>query len=258
MAVTARDICQDALFELRALAPDTDSTDERLTQFVLSRLNQLVDQWNATRELVYCQIIQDFTFTPAKQDYTIGPSTNIPAPDFAVAGNRPVSIEKANLVINNVSPTVTQNIHIRSYQWWMGLTVQAITTNYPTDLYYEPNWPLGILHFWPVPTLNYGLQMTYRVVLPSFGVNTAFSMPPGYQKALTLTLAEDIAPALGATALSSFPQTVKKAAEARNQIGVNNDYVPNLVTQDSGMPSSTGYRNTFNYRTGMLMPPARN
>ena len=128
---------------------------------------------------------------------------------------------------------------------------------FPTDLYYEPNWPLGVLHFWPVPNTNYGLELTYRVVLPEFQMTTVFSMPPGYRKALTLTLAEDVAGPLGATALSSFQKTVEKAMDARNQIGINNDFVPSLTTQDSGMPNNRGFRSNFNYRTGRWnMPPA--
>ena len=109
MPITARDICQDALYELRALAPDTDVIDERLGTFVLSRLNQLVDLWNATRELVYCQVFQSFTFVPAQADYTIGPASE--TPDFVVTGNRPVVIDGANVILNNVSPAVQQRHH---------------------------------------------------------------------------------------------------------------------------------------------------
>ena len=256
MPVTARDICQDALYEIRALAPDTDTIDERLGTFVLSRLNTLVDLWNATRELVFCQVFQSFTFIPAQQDYSIGP-TAVSPPDFVVTGNRPVVIDGANVLLNNVSPVVSNGINIRDYQWWLGLSVRDISTTFPTDLYYEPNWPNGILHFWPVPDTNYGLELTYRTVLSSFEMNTEFSMPPGYRQALSLTLAETIAPALGATALSSFPQTREKASEARAQIGINNDFIPSLMTQDSGMPNNRGFRSNFNYRTGMNMPPAR-
>lgn len=256
MPVTARDICQDALYEIRALAPDTDTIEERLGAFVLSRLNQLVDQWNATRELVFCQLFESFLFIGGQQDYTIGPTDTIP-PDFVVTGNRPVVIDGANILLNNVDPVVSNGINLRDYQWWLGLPVRGISTSFPTDLYYEPNWPNGILHFWPVPDTAYGLELTYRTVLSQFEMNTAFSMPPGYQKALTLTLAENIAPALGATALSSFGQTKQAASLARVQIGINNDFVPTIATQDSGMPGNYGYRTSFNYLTGMNRPPSR-
>jgi hypothetical protein len=65
-----------------------------------------------------------------------------------------------------------------------------------------------------------------------------------------LTLAEDIAPGMGAGGLSSLPQTMKKAREARNRIFINNDLTPELTTQDSGMPSQNRNRCTFNYRSG--------
>jgi hypothetical protein len=246
-SVSARVLCTDALLEVQSVSVG-ESVQTSLMAFAISRLQQLVDNWNAQREAVFSEEFPEFTFIANQQDYTIGPD----AADFTVSV-RPVSIEGGNVLLDNVSPVVQNSIQMRDWQWWLGLNVRAVNTTFPTDCYYEPGWPNGVLHFWPKPTTAYGLQLAVRKVLDAVDVNSTINLPPGYQNALMLTLAEDIAPGLGAAGLASMPQTMKKAREARNRIFINNDFTPSLTTQDTGMPSNNRNRCTFNYRTGMDM-----
>lgn len=216
--------------------------------FFLGRLNQLIDNWNAQREAIVAEEFLTFTFVANQQDYEIGPT----AADFTVT-SRPVSIEGANVLLDNVSPVVSNPIVMRDYQWWLDLTVRAVSTTFPTDCYYEPSYPNGVLHFWPKPTTPYGLEIAVRQVLAQTTINGQLVLPPGYQNALMLTLAEDCAPAYGALALGSLPLTREKARQARNRIFINNDLTPRLTTQDAGMPSNNRNRCTFNYRSGLDM-----
>jgi hypothetical protein len=243
-SVSIRTLIIDSLLEIGAYSPQT-APPIKDVEFCLGRLNQIVDNWNATREAIYAEVVLPFTFISSQQDYTIGPS----AADFTVT-QRPVSIESACVVLTNVIPNVRNGITMRDYQWWDGLTVQAVTTTFPTDLYYEPNWPNGILHFWPTPDTPYGLELTTRKTLDEVTINDTFSMPPGYLNAVMLTLAEDISSTFGRT-LS--PTTIEKARAARHRIFMNNDFTPSLVTQDAGMPSNSRNRCSFNYRTGLDM-----
>lgn len=248
MPDTVRDIITDSLVELGAYDPG-EAPSARLFEFALSRYNQIIDNWNAQREAVYAETFLEFTFIPGTQEYTIGPESA----DFTVA-QRPVSVEGANVLLNNTSPTVKNPITMRDYQFWQNLVVQEVTTTFPTDCWYEANWPNGILHFWPKPTTDYGLQLTVRQVLSAVTVNTTFAMPPGYRNAIMLTLAEDLSPALGK---DLSPVTMQKAREARNRIFINNDWTPTLQTFDSGMPSNGRNRSSFNYRTGLDMQTSR-
>ncbi len=163
----------------------------------------------------------------------------------ALTGN-----DGANVILTNVNPTVSNPIAIHDYQWWMSLSVRDITTTFPTDLYYEPSWPDGILHFWPVPNTDYGLQLITRLVLADVSINDAINLPPGYHNALMLTLAEDTASSFGQ---SVAPKIEQKAIEARARIFRNNDFHPRISTQDAGMPSNHRNRATFNYKTGLDM-----
>jgi hypothetical protein len=243
-SVTARVLCTDALLEIQSISQGEAVRPENMA-FAVGRLQQLIDNWNAQREAVFSEEFPEFTFIPDQQDYTIGPT----AADFTVTV-RPVSIEGGNVLLNLQTPVVQNPIMMRDWQWWLGLNVRAITTTFPTDCYYEPGWPNGTLHFWPKPTTAYGLQLAVRKVLDEVTVNSTINLPPGYQNALMLTLAEDIAPGMGAAGIASLPQTMKKAREARNRIFINNDLTPELTTQDSGMPSQNRNRCTFNYRSG--------
>jgi hypothetical protein len=246
-SVTVRALCTDSLLEIQSISQGEAVRPENMA-FAVGRLRQLIDNWNAQREAIFSEEFPEFTFIADQQDYTIGPT---PA-DFVVT-TRPVSIDGGNVLLDTQNPVVQTPITMRDWQWWLGLTVRTVTTTFPTDCYYEPGWPNGTLHFWPKPTTAYGLQLAVRGVIDDVTVNSSINLPPGYQNALMLTLAEDIAPGMGAAGMASLPQTMKKAREARNRIFINNDFTPSLMTQDSGMPSPNRNRCTWNYRTGLDM-----
>lgn len=246
MSIAVASIILDSLRELGIYQPG-QALSAADGDFGLTRLNQLFDNWNAQKEAVWVEEFKTFTFVPNQQDYTIGPS----GADFTVANNRPVDIDGGNVLLNNVSPVVSNPLNVRDYQWWLNLTVRAVTTTFPTDVYYEPGWPNGTLHFWPKPTAAYGLELVMRNTLATVTITQSVTMPPGYQNAIMLTLAEDIAAAY--TGAEAPAPTVKKAQQARARIYRNNDFTPRITTQDAGMPSTDRNRSAFNYRTGLNM-----
>lgn len=249
MSVPVLTVVKDALYELGALdlavAPDGD-----ITAFVIGRANRLIDSWNAVREAVYAVTMTTYTITPNLQPHTIGPSGAT-----WTATVRPVDPEGFNVILNNVTPTVRRPLNIRDYQWWMSLPVQGVSTPFPTDVYYDPAWPLGKCYFWPVPTTAYQIEIITRIVLSEVTATDTYTMPPGYQEAFTLTLSEDLAASLG----RAVPDDVtKRAAKARGRVFANNGVPHRLVTADSGIPQSgSGTRAVFNYRTGTNIPSSR-
>jgi len=86
--------------------------------------------------------------------------------------------------------------------------------------------------------------------LSALTLTTTFSMPQGYQNAIVLTLAEDLAAPFRADA-TYVGQLTGKAAKARAVIFSNNRTPPNISTQDSGMPTCSG--GSWNFRTGELI-----
>lgn len=239
--LTGRDLVTDALLEINVY----DALDEPSPQdaaFVLRKLNRILDNWNAERPGVYAEQFQSYTLTPALSPHTIGPSGTF------VVTQRPVTVEGATLVLNTAnSPQV--GIRLRDRGWYQSLSIPSLSTQMPTDLYYEPAWPNGNLYFYPVPSAAYHVILWTRIVLASLGLNDAFTLPPGYQDAITLTLAEDIAPTFEKPVA---PSLARKAMEARARIFSNNIEIPLLSTQDSGMPTSGGGggRGNKTYYTG--------
>ena len=177
--------------------------------------------------------------------HTIGPSSAT----WTVT-QRPVSIDGANIVLNTTSPATYVPLTLRDYQWWLAQRVPGVTTTLPTDLYYAPGWQNGSVYLWPVPTVAYDIQLMTRQLLASVALSDTFTQPPAYRKALTLTLAEELAPTFSVQVPT---QTAKGAREARASLEANNAPPVGIVTNDAGMPSSesVGVRNTWNYYTGM-------
>lgn len=242
MAVTGLTIITDALVECGVHDPvETPSAED--TTFALRKLNRLINNWNAEREAVYASTFLTFTLTPSLSPHTIGPT----GATWTVT-QRPVSLEAAHLVLAGSSPVAQIPIRVRDAAWWSTVSVQALTSTIPTDVYYDPAWVNGNLYFWPVPTAAHSVQLWVRAVLAEYALATTFSLPPGYQDAITLTLAEEIGPAFHAP---PSLVTIQSAKAARARIFSKNTTAPPLTTRDAGMPGGgSGRAGYFNYRSG--------
>ncbi len=249
MAETFRDIVVDSMRELVILQP-TEQPSAADAQWVLSKLVRLFDNWNAYRPAVFCQVFTPFTFIPSQGTYTIGPT----GADLTMT-IRPVTLDGVNVILDNVNPPVRNPINVRDWQWWQNQTVQTIRATFPTDCYYKPDWPIGSISFWPIPTLAYQFELITRTLITeAITLNDVFSMPPGYRDAATLTLAESIAPSFERNVSADLS---RMAREARARIFANNDFSGRLATKDAGMDTGASGMSTFNYRTGLSMPSNR-
>jgi hypothetical protein len=224
------DIVTEALAEIGVVAGgESASADD--ADYALKKANRLLDRWNAERQAVYCDTFTSYVLTPNLAPHTIGPSGTL------TATVRPVDIPAANLVVTTSTPNDRTPLNIRDSAWWMANSVRAITSPIPTDLFYRPNWPNGELNLWPVPTAAYSLEIQTRVLLSAtVALTTTFTLPPGYQDAITLSLAEECCTgAFGRPMPDGLPQ---RAAKARGIVWANNDEPPYLRTADAGMASS--------------------
>lgn len=237
MAYTVRNLLTETFRDITILAVG-ETLEPAQEEDGLAKLVRLFDNWNAERAGVYANRLVTYTLTPDLNPHTIGPT----AATFTVT-QRPVSIEWANLVISDVH----YPLNIRGSQWWAALLLPELSTNLPTDLHYEPDWPNGNLYLYPVPTSAYGLELMTRVVLADLALDDTVSLPPGYRDAIILTLGEMLA--------LTYPQAVanpEAAAKARARIFANNDELPPLLTRDAGLPGGRG--RWFDYKSGVMRP----
>lgn len=209
-------------------------------QFALSKLRQLLNNWNAERAKVWCDVFASFTLVPSLSPHTIGPGGT-----FATV-IRPVSIDGVSLNLNTNTPTTYVPIDLIDGQMYEALSSPGIATSIPTAVYYEEDWPLGKLFFYPVPNFAYPVRFRYRTLLADeVDLGDSLDFPPGYQDAVTGTLTEMIADATGRAVPA---QTAKLAREARARIGANNVDVPVLDLQDGQQRRGNGMT-TFNYHS---------
>lgn len=246
MSILVTTLIKDALLELGVVRPaETPTADQSVVS--LRILNRILDDWNADERAVYNVSFQEYTFIPDQQLHTIGPAAS--SPDFTYT-IRPERIVGANVLLNTTTPTVKVPINIRDDSWWLSLPVPSIETAFPTDLYYSPEWPLGKIYFWPIPSTAYGVQLELYAILSSVLIGDTINLPPGYQSALTLSLAEELVNIQGCNP-AIVGSILGRAGKARARIFDVNDDPPKIQTQDSGMPQVSVNRATFNYRTGL-------
>lgn len=239
MSTSVSDFLTAALAEIRAVrAGDVPSPEDMA--LALALFNELLDSLNQQGRALYTVGFSTFTLTPALQPHTIGVAGN--SPTFTVATSRPMAIHGANLILAN---NIRTSLRLRDDEWWLNVRARSVVSAVPTDLYYSPDYPNGSLYLWPVPTTAYGIELETATLLAAVALADTFTLPPGYQRMLRLTLAEDLAPAFGQTV---NPSTAERARQARMVVFAGNVAAPTGHTRDGGMPGVRGGR--FNYLTG--------
>ncbi len=232
-------VVKESLSELNVIQAGA-SIPNSISTIVLSKLNQIIDRWNAQRSKIWCETFHSFTLTPSLSPHTIGPSGATWTTPI-----RPVSLEGCFLDLQGTNPPTYTRIDIIDYQAYQALSVPLISTAIPTAVYLEEDWPNGKLFFYPVPNAAYPVRLTFRTTIGVVTLADNLDMPPGYQTAMTLTLSEDSATFLG----RAVPlKTSQGAAAARALIGANNTPIPLLDLRD-GQQERKGVMTDFNYHS---------
>lgn len=244
---TILNIIEDALLEIGAYGPgDLPVTGSDAT-LAMRIINRELDAWAALKRFVWVYIFQVFTLTPGHFPNLIGPG--LAAPDFAWP-IRPPRIPGAALILNSSTPNVDLPITMRDKDWWQNQRVKTLSTNVPTDCYYEKDFPNGALNFWPVPATGYGVRLQLPTPILQFALpfDSPFSMPPGYKKALVLTAALRFCRPWGRPIPDGL---AADAAQARADVFSNNIKSPRIASADiGGSGGSGGRRSGFNYYSG--------
>lgn len=195
---TALDLIKLSLAKCRVLGTGDILNDED-SRLSLDTLNLMLDSWSLDRLFVYVEELQTFQ-TTSQQVYTIGPGG-----DFNTA--RPFQLVSAYAQVNMVSYPIEILDNGEQYD---NIQIKSLATPWPQAVWYEPTYPIGKLHFWPVGSAEVKLRFT--TPLQQFAtLTTAVALPPGYKKAIVDALAVELAQAFN-TEIS--PLVVQSATNA--------------------------------------------
>lgn len=178
MADTSRILIQDTLEKMKVYAPGVamNAADGALG---LAEMNQMLDQWSNQSLTCFANIEQSFPMVIGKNSYTIGTGGDINL-------TRPLSIltgpGAARLTDTN-NDRYEMNV-IEQDQWnQIGLLTE--TSTLPDTLFYDPQYPLGVINIFPTPASTYTVTVDSRLQLSQMNnLDTAFSLPPGYSAAI--------------------------------------------------------------------------
>jgi hypothetical protein len=208
---TARTMIQDAFEMLRIYAAGEDASQPDMAR-ALSILNDMNDSWSNESLACFTWLTQTFTLIPNKFQYTVG---GIGAD---ITGPRPLRVSDAPgaayLLDQNLNRYLIDVVDQLKWNW---TTTAVADSNLPDHLFYDPQFPLGIINLWPTPTTGYTCSfLSYQQLTDFQTLDTDVGFPPGYKLAYTANLAVSMKPYFKDAALD--PSTVKAASESKANI----------------------------------------
>jgi acyl carrier protein len=125
---------------------------------------------------------------------------------------------------------------IESREDWSQVSIKDLKSM-PSAVFYDSSYPVGRLHFWPVPIANdYELHLVLKTTLPGYeGLDDPLNMPPEYTAAIIDNLACRIIVASGGQISRELAGQARASLEV---VKMTNAQIPLL-----GMPAAlTHYR----------------
>lgn len=157
------------------------------TQDIWALLQWMLQEWARKRWLIYALVTFNVTSTGA-QSYTLGPGGNI---DTGVNSFRPDKIESAFLrqLTQSQPNQIDYPLEILQAKEDYNRIALKQLNSFPTTIFYDPQWPLGVVYPWPVAqSAIYGIFVTIKIPI-SFkfaALADVVTLPYEYFNAITL------------------------------------------------------------------------
>lgn len=189
MADTARNLIQSSLRKMQVYAPGETMTDADAEEG-LNVLNAMLDSWS--NESLSCFAIneQNATLIVGQYQYTIG-----------VGGTfnmqRPLRILESpgTCYVTDGNGERYPVAVIPQDQWNLIGQIQNVNSNLPNVIFYDPQYPLGIINVFPIPNMSYQLYWDSYLQLSDFSdLDAPVVFPPGYKKAIIDCMAKELWP----------------------------------------------------------------
>lgn len=241
MAATALECITDALQKIGVYAPGevvsaADAERGRIT------LNDMLDSWSNESLMCYAIKENSFLLTPGIAAYTVGlgGAFDTTRPLKILTGPGTCYLQDNNL--NNY------NINVIPQDQWNLIGTRAVNSNVPDTLFYDPQFPLGIINLFPTPNIAYTLFFDSYLQLVDFtDLTQTLSLPPGYAKAIKDNLAIELHPYFAASQIS--PIIIESASRSKGNIKRLNTrdnvalYDPEIVSKST--PTYNIYNDSY-------------
>lgn len=183
---TAGDIIRLALKECGSVGVGQTPMAEDINDSFF-KLNMMLAQWQRRRFAIYHLVNVGFV-SNGEQSYTVGPGGNY---NFS---QRPAKIESGFFRQNIPGSSLPIDYSLVNVQSWEDYSKISLKTLYsfPTDLFYDPAYPMGNLYPWPIPYADqYEVFINVTETLTQFSSLTALVNLPGeYVAAILYNLAK--------------------------------------------------------------------
>jgi hypothetical protein len=200
--------------------PSTEEAADGLTA-----LNDMLDEWNIDRGLVFAIEEDSQTWTGGAQSMTIGSGGDMNT-------TRPIRIENSTFYTDANG----NDYNLRLLETRIGYTSivdKETTTDLPEYLYYEPDYPLGELYIWPVPSANMTIKLHRWEQFSLFAsLDATVTLAPGYKNLVTYGLCEYLAPEFG---VAVPPEVMSRYEAASQRIRKNNIRIPIMQAETAAI-----------------------
>ena len=178
---TANDLITDVLQKLKVYAPG-ESINAQDSAWGLTALNDMLDSWSNESLSCFANIEITFPLVPGQNQYTIGIGGNV-----NVA--RPISISTGSGTAFLVDTNNNRfGMKIIEQDMWNQIGLLTEQSSLPDTLFYDPQFPLGIINVFPMPSSTYTVHLDSRLQLADMTLFQNFQLPPGYLAALKSNL----------------------------------------------------------------------
>lgn len=223
---TAIEIISRAMRVLGVLSQGETPTAQESSDCLFA-LNGLMGSLGNSPLMIFARTNESLPLVASTASYTIGPTGGL-------VTTRPIDVlESSNIVYQGVTYPLVK---------WALPDYQQITVTtsggIPTGFYAQMNMPDITLTFWPVPSDAMTFNMWSNKQITEFtSLTQQLSMPPGYDRALAMILAVEMAPEFEVEPSGNL---LRLCSQARRMLKRTNTEVPRLQ-MPYGIPDNNTY-----------------
>lgn len=227
---TALDLITDTLERIGVYAPG-EVISAADSSRCLKILNDMLDSWSNENLACFEETEQSGTLVPGKASYTVGSGG-----DFNVTRPLRINDDPGRAYTLDANGNMFGLRVLPRAQWNLFGNRTQVNSSIPTDLFYDPQFPLGVLNLYPVPNQSLTIFWDSTLQLTEFaGLTSVANLPLGYNLAIKSNLAIECWPyfkpdnSTPGAALIASARSSKAAVKRTNRRGMVAQFDPVLT-----------------------------